>query len=153
MEASALAAARWGLDVETAATTAGAAVDTLNASIQKTTTAMEAMQTIQFQGNATPAQFAGMTTAQLQSAGLLDMYDQVTMAGQAAIEQAWWRRGYSIGGTLTPAAQQAAFASGTTVNSTVNVTSPLGTSSQIAAAVSSALADALRRQGATIPTS
>lgn len=72
---------------------------------------------------------------------------------QAAIEQAMADRGYSIGGTLTPAAQQAGYSSGgTTVNSTVNVTSPLGTSSQIAAAVSSALADALRRQGSTLPT-
>ena len=70
---------------------------------------------------------------------------------QAAIEKAMADRGYSIGGTLTPAAQTAGYG-GTSVNTTVNITSPLGTPSQISQAVSAALADALRRQGATIPT-
>ena len=71
---------------------------------------------------------------------------------QAAIEKAMADRGYSIGGTLTPAAQ-ASGAGGTSVNTTVNDTSPLGTPSQISSAESSAIADAMRRQGATIPTS
>jgi hypothetical protein len=173
-DASALAVARWGTGWKSATDIAGAAVDKLDASVKQTTIDLGAMQSVQFAGTPTPAQFAGMTTAQLQSAGLLDMYDQVTMAGQAAglgthggVIASGAAPGRASGGPVTagssylvgergpelfvPASAGSILPNGSGMAVTVNITQPLGTPSAIAAAVSAALADALRRGGMRLP--
>jgi hypothetical protein len=71
---------------------------------------------------------------------------------QAAIEAAMAQRGYSVGGGLTPAAQNAGYGAGG-INTTVNVNgSVLSTPAQLSTAVSAALADAMRRAGISLPS-
>jgi hypothetical protein len=153
-DASALAAASWGTAWGDAGTAAAGGVDTVTAAVQKTATAVYALGQA---GSAGEQQAMSAALAEVNASNIGQMMKSGTTnvdtmnAYEAAIEQAMASRGYSVGGGLTPAAQNAGYG-GTSVNTTVNVNTPLGTPSQISSAVSSALSSSLRQSGVMLPS-
>ena len=153
-DASALAAARWGTAWDDAGTTAAGSVDKVTGAVAKTTQAVYALGQA---GTAGEAQAMSSALAEVNKTNVGQMIQQGTQSidlmnqYEALIEAAMAARGYSVGGGLTPAAQNAGYG-GTSVNTTVNVNTPLGTPSQISTAVSSALSSSLRQSGVLLPS-
>ena len=175
-DASALAAARWGTAWEDAATTAAGGVDKVTAAVDKTTTAVHALgQT----GDMAEQQALASVMKSVDASGIGQMMKMGTTnvgtmnAYEAAIEQGMAALGFSVqpraaGGPVSagapymvgesgpelfvPSSAGSIVPNGGGMSVTIQVTQPLGTPSQIAAAVSSALADAMRRSGVRLPS-
>ena len=175
-DASALAAARWGTAFEDAATTAGAAVDKLTGAIDAVTSSLHALgQT----GDMAEQQALSSVMKTVDASGIGQMMKMGTTnvnvmnAYEAAIAQGMAALGYQVqprasGGPVSagtpymvgesgpelfvPSSGGAIVPNAGGMAVTLNITQPLGTPSQIAAAVSSALADAMRRYGVRLPS-
>ena len=175
-DASALAAARWGTAWEDAATTAAGGVDKVTGAVDKATTAVHALgQT----GDMAEQQALSSVMKTVDASGIGQMMKMGTTnvgtmnAYEAAIEQGMAALGFSVqprasGGPVSagtpymvgesgpelfvPSSGGAIVPNAGGMAVTLNVTQPLGTPSQIAAAVSSALADAMRRSGVRLPS-
>ena len=175
-DASALAAARWGTAWEDAATTAAGGVDKVTAAVDKTTTAVHALgQT----GDMAEQQALASVMKSVDASGIGQMMKMGTTnvgtmnAYEAAIAQGMAALGYQVqprasGGPVSagtpymvgeagpelfvPSSGGTILPNGGGMAVTINVTQPLGTPSQIAAAVSSALTDAMRRSGVRLPS-
>ena len=175
-DASALAAARWGTAFEDAATTAGAAVDKLTGAIDAVTSSLHALgQT----GDMAEQQALASVMKTVDASGIGQMMKMGTTnvntmnAYEAAIAQGMAALGYQVqprasGGPVSagtpymvgeagpelfvPSSGGTIMPNGGGMAVTLNITQPLGTPSQIAAAVSSALADAMRRYGVRLPS-
>ena len=175
-DASALAAARWGTAFEDAATTAGAAVDKLTGAIDAVTSSLHALgQT----GDMAEQQALSSVMKTVDASGIGQMMKMGTTnvntmnAYEAAIAQGMAALGYQVqprasGGPVSagtpymvgeagpelfvPSSGGTIMPNGGGMAVTIQVTQPLGTPSQIAAAVSSALADAMRRYGVRLPS-
>ena len=175
-DASALAAARWGTAFEDAATTAGAAVDKLTGAIDAVTSSLHALgQT----GDLAEQQALSSVMKTVDASGIGQMMKMGTTnvntmnAYEAAIAQGMAALGYQVqprasGGPVSagtpymvgeagpelfvPSSGGAIVPNAGGMAVTLNITQPLGTPSQIAAAVSSALADAMRRYGVRLPS-